>query len=212
MLNAEAGTHAVASDPRAWAASLRAVDLCWRRFPYLGMRYGERGLRFTRSDSAWLASLPEFDPPVVAEQVTWLRGLMATRGMPSVLLQTHLDILCDELDAALPSGQAAHAKLRAAAAGLTEARRAHVTDAQLAALAADFDATAGDWGSRLPHTPLLLAAAVADEIDGCPGAVDSLAGWLTDTQRFPAEWRAAVGVALARACADAGVRVPRVAP
>jgi hypothetical protein len=213
MLNAEAGTHPVPSDPRQWRAALRAAGLCWRRFPYLAERYGDRGLRFTRSDSAWLATLTSFDPPVLAEQVAWLRGVLATRGVPSVVLQTHLEILCDELGAALPADRAAHGKLREAAADLLAARRTHVADAPLAALAEEFDTTAeACWRRRLPHTPCLLAASVADDIDGSPGAMANLARWLTDPHRFPAGWRAAVTTALARACAHAGVTVPTLWP
>lgn len=213
MLNAEAGTHPVPSDPREWDAALRAGDLCWRRFPYLAERFGKRGLRFARSDSAWLATLTRLDPPVVSEQVAWLRGILATRGIPSVVMQTHLEILCDELAAALPAGRVAHGRLREAAVGLAAARRAHVAEAPLAALAAEFAAATGErWRTRLPHTPVLLAAALADELDGSVGAVRSLVGWLTEPQRFPPAWRSAVETALGRACAAAGVNLQPLWP
>ncbi len=209
-INAEAGTHPVPADPRELDASLRAGDLCWRRFPYLAERYGERGYRFTRSDSAWLATLFHLDPPGVAGQVCWLRDFLATRGIPSIILQTQLDILSDELDAAVPADHAVHGKLRRAAEELHDARQVHLSDAQVEALANAFDgATEACWRARLPHTHLLLASALADEIDGCRGAAANLSGWLTDPQRFPAGWIAAVEATLALARAAAGARAPR---
>jgi hypothetical protein len=209
-INADAGTHPVPSDPRELEASLRAGDICWHRFPYLSERYGERGLRFTRSDSAWLATLPGFDLARVNEQVAWLRGVLATRGIPSIMLQTHLEVLCDELDLAVPVDHAAHAKLRQAAKNLHDARQAHIPDAQAAVLSAAFDAAAKpSLRSRLPQAALLLVSAVADEIDGSLGAVANLAGWLTDQQRFPAEWRAAVEATLSQARAGVAARAQR---
>ena len=214
MVNAEAGPHAVPSDPREWEAALRAADSCWCRFPYLSERYGERGLRFTRSDAAWLATLIQFDPPLVVEKVTWLRGVLATRGIPSVVLQTQLEMLADELGAALPDGRTGrHGRLREAAAGLREARRTRISDEQIALLAEEFDvATEACSPTRVADTPLLLATAVVDEIDGNPGAVSSLAGWLTNPQCFPVAWRAAVERAQAQACAYAGISAQRVWP
>lgn len=200
MLNAEAGAHPVPSDPPKLGASLRAADSCWRRFPYLAERYGERGYRFSRSDSAWLATLTQPDMPDVMEQVRWLRDVLATRGIPSLILQSHLEILCAELDAAAPEGYAAHTRLRRAAESLHEARRSHISDVQAAALAEAFEITAeANWRERLPHTPLLLVSAVADELDGSTGAIASLASWLTDRTRFPANWIVAVEAALAQA-------------
>ncbi len=213
MLNAEAATHPVPADPRELAASLRAGDLCWHRFPYLAERYGERGYRFTRSDSAWLATLTHLDPPTVAGQISWLRQVLATRGIPSLILQTHLNILCDELDAAFPANIAVHDTLRRAADGLRDARQAHIPDVQIAALAAAFDlATEAYWRSRLPQTPHLLVAAVADEIDGSIGAAVNLSGWMTNPQRFPAGWIAAVEATVSQARAAAGARAQRVQP
>ncbi len=205
MLNAEAGAHPVPSEPPKLQASLRAADACWRRFPYLAERYGDRGHRFTRSDSAWLATLTQPDMPDVMAQIRWLREMLATRGIPSVILQTQLEILCDELDAAAPEGHATHATLRRAAEDLHEARRSHISDAQTAALTACFEAAAeACWRVRLPHTPLLLVSAVADEMDGSPGATESLGGWLTDRTRFPASWITAVEATLSQARMAAG--------
>lgn len=213
MLNAEAATHPVPADPRELAASLRAGDLCWRRFPYLVERYGERGYRFTRSDSAWLATLTQLDPPTATEQIFWLRQVLSTRGIPSIILQTHLNILCDELDAAFPADRAVHDKLRQAAVGLRDARAAHIPQVQIAALSTAFDlATEAFWRARLPQTPQLLVAAVADEADGSLGAAANISGWMTNPRRFPAGWIAAVEATVSQARTAAGAHAHRVQP
>jgi hypothetical protein len=186
-------------------AALRAADICWFRFPYLADRYGPRGLRFARSDSAWLATLAGLGVPCATGQVFWLRGVLATRGVPSAILQAHLEILCGELDAAVPEDRTAHAALRLAAGDLCVARRAHIPDAAAAALSDEFDGKAGaEWISRYPGTAHLLVSAVADETDGSVGAIGSLALWMTDAQRFPPSWIAAVETALSQASALAG--------
>lgn len=203
IINAEAGDHPVPSDPRVLEASLRAADLCWHRFPYLAERYGERGHRFTRSDSAWLATLTCLNLAKINEQVSWLRGVLATRGVPSIMLQAHLETLCDELDAAVPAEHLIHAKLRQVAERLHEARRVHISDCEAERLSDAFDHAVGvGLASRLPRTALLLVSSVADENDGARGATASLGGWLTDAQRFPPAWRAAVEASLleARTC------------
>jgi heme oxygenase len=50
-LNPEAGRHAMPQSEVEIARALRCAEVAWRRFPYLEMRFGERGRRFTSSDS-----------------------------------------------------------------------------------------------------------------------------------------------------------------
>jgi heme oxygenase len=192
-LNPAAGAHAVTADPRELQAALRAGERSWREFPYYGLRYGERGVQFTRSDSAWIATLAEHEQPVVDQQVRWLGRVLASRGMPQWMLELHLEVLYEELAAALPERRDAYARLRRAAQALREDRQRYLSDGALAAHIAAFDARAGaEWSARLPRTGGLLAAAVAAEKGGLPQAVASIEGWMTDAARFPAEWAAAV--------------------
>lgn len=205
LLNPEAGHHAIPDDPRELAAALRAGERTWREFPYYAVRYAERGERFTRSDSAWLVTLAQHEPAVAEAQVRWLGSVLASRGMPQWLLERHLEVLHEELAAALPERAADYAGLRQAARMLRELRCRHVDDAALARHAAGFDARAGAdaaaaaWAARLPRTGALLAAAVADERAGLARAVPSLEGWMTDAARFPAAWVEAVRATLEEA-------------
>ena len=192
-LNPEAGSHPIPSDPRELQAAVRAGQRCWARFPYFPQRYGHRGEKFASSDSAWLVTLADYDPPQVQQQVTWLGQVLAARGMPRWLLETHLELLYEELTAAVPEKQAAYQKLWNAACQLAETRRRHVDEALSRKLADRFDAAVGrEWSERLPGTGALLAAAVADERAGVQNAVESLESWLTDATRFPAPWIRAV--------------------
>lgn len=205
-INPEAGRHAVTADPREMEAAIRAGDRCWARYPYFEQRYGERGRRFTRSDGAWQATLVHYEPAQISQQVKWLGRVLAGRGMPSVLLEEHLEMVSDELTAAIPAGKAGYEKLRAAAAELRAARRRRLNDDHLSALATEFDRRAGpEWSTRLPQIGLLLGCAVCDEAEGSPLAVKSLHSWLTDPSRFPPNWITAVDATIARAREVAGL-------
>ncbi len=199
-INPEAGRHAVPADAREIQASLRAGDCCWERFPYFEARYGERGRRFSRSDAAWKATLCQFEPAQIRQQVQWLGRVLAGRGMPTFLLQDQLEFLVRELSAAVPEKKSAYENLLPAAAELAAMRRLHLSDAQLQRIADDFDAAAGpEWSARFPRTGKLLGGAVADELTGHALAVESLRSWMTDPDRFPAVWIAAVDAALIQA-------------
>jgi heme oxygenase len=215
-INPEAGRHPVPADAREIHASLEAADVCWQRFPYYEHRYGERGRCFARSDAAWLATLCQYDPAQIIQQVRWLGRVLAARGMPTLMLQVHLEIQADALTAAVPEKRSDYGKLLQAAADLRDSRRRHLAVDQLEAIAAGFDRAVGpEWSARFPHTGALLVSAVTDEMEGSAGAVESLRPWMTDAARFPAEWIAAVEATLvqarqlARPTVDANLDGPR---
>lgn len=208
-INPEAGRHAVPTDAREVQASLRAADLCWQRFPYFEQRYGERGYRFARSDAAWQATLYTYAPAQIVQQVRWLGRVLAGRGMPTLLLQDQLEILVDELVAAVPENKSGYDKLLLGAADLYTTRNRYVSDAQLQTLDDAFDQAVGvHLRAGLPGTGRLLGCAVADELAGSPAAVTSLQAWLGDATRFPSIWIAAVADALAQARQQASAAQP----
>jgi Heme oxygenase len=199
-INPEAGRHAVPADSREVQAAIRAGDLCWERYRYYEQRYGERGRRFSRSDAARQATLYHFEPAHISQQVRWLGRVLAGRGRPTFLLADQLEILVEELAAAIPENRSAYKRLLPAAAELRESRRRHLTDAQIRAIDTGFDRAVGpEWSARFPHTGTLLGCAVADELEGSELAVESLRQWMTDATRFPAGWIAAVESTLAQA-------------
>ena len=191
-LNPEAGSHDVTVDPRELEAVFRAGEHSWQRFPYYERRYGERGRRFTTSDSAWIATLATASAVDARRQLRWLGALLATRGMPRWLLEVHLEALHSELVSAVPEQRAAYDRLLRVAAMFREERLRHLDETTTAELAAAFDRRVGPSPvNGLAEAGALLVAAVADERAGMIGAVAGLLDWLADPARFSDDWIAA---------------------
>src|SRR6201996_8866117 len=92
-INPEAGDHAVSVDPLEKSAAEAAVRASWREFPYYAKRYGERGWRFSLSDTGWIQTLCHLGSDEARTQAAWLGRLLATRGMPTYMLERHLILL-----------------------------------------------------------------------------------------------------------------------
>lgn len=117
-INPEAGNHEMPADPEAIEAAIKAANLCFKEFSILEKKFGERGRRFTMSDSCWLVTLLGMKFEIAVAQVKWLQGVLEPRGIPKGMLIRHLQIL----DECLPTEyQKAHAPFRLSA--LAEALR-----------------------------------------------------------------------------------------
>lgn len=184
-LNREAGDHATTSDPREVMAAVDAGLRSWAAHPYYEARYGPRGRRFTRSDSAWLVLLADASERARQRQLTWLMGLLVSRGMPSALLEAHLRDLHEELRAAVPERASRYAELTRLADQLRAQRLAALPSFDALAARAPPHETLGEVG-------VLLVAAVADERHGYARAASRLEAWLRDSGRCSPEWLAAV--------------------
>lgn len=203
-LNFEAGRHVVPLDEREIGAALRAGEWTWRRFPYYKWRYGARGERFTRSDSAWLVTLVDLEQQDMDKQIIWLGQVLSARGMPQWFLEYHLRKLQETLTLAIPEKASTYSRLSHTALLLANRRRKHVSDELMQMCGVAFDEHVGqEWSQKLPETGQLLAAAVADEKQGIGQAVSSVETWMTDETRFPKHWadevRATIQFARARA-------------
>ncbi|MCB1769799.1 MAG: biliverdin-producing heme oxygenase [Candidatus Competibacteraceae bacterium] len=200
-LNPEAGAHPVPDDPGEIEAALHAGQRCWLEYPYFAWRFGERGRRYTNSDGAWLVTLAARDQAVINAQVEWLGVVLASRGIPRILLQRHLELLYEELMTRMPAQRGVdYRKLLIAADHLAEQRRAVISDADFDAICNRFAQAVGpDWRARLPGIGNLLVSAVTDQRHGITQAVTRLESWLTDPERFPPHWIAAVREGLRQA-------------
>jgi hypothetical protein len=193
LLNPHAGSHPITSDERARAAAVRAGDRSVAAFPYYVERYGERGRLFGHSDSAWLVRVGAMSERQVDEKVDWLGTVLSARGIPQWLLARHLEVLEEELAAAVPEDADRHAALGRARRVLDARLLGVLDDARADALAQDFEREAdAEWNARLPGMGRILVAAVVDEALGIEKAVDAVVGWAGDAERFPATWTAAV--------------------
>jgi hypothetical protein len=188
LVNHDAGSHGIATDAVLLRAAVRAAQRSYDEMPYYTLRYGERGARFATSDSAWLLSLAVLDEARAIRQVDWLSRVLAARGMPSWLLETHLVGLVAEVRTVADAS--AVGALPAAAESLASARRRHVDD--------DLLSRADTWvlealaAPPVPHTGALMAAAVADVLGGLVTDDSSLMDWLTDPARLPSSAAAAL--------------------
>jgi hypothetical protein len=221
IINPAAGHHPVCTDPIELQAAFRAGRRAWQREPYYDWRYGRRGERFTRSDSAWLAAIGRTIS--AGEQVAWLGRVLAARGMPRWLLEQHIIDLDTELTA-LTGDPAPFAPLREARLRLRSERLARMNEDEFEDLIAGWEERIGpEWAGRLRGMGAILAAAIADDRAGVPGALTSVHSWLADPERFPPPWSEAVQEMIRRAASgrpvlsiaatvadvDAGAKVQR---
>jgi hypothetical protein len=195
LYHADAGNHPLPSDPREIEAVLIAASRCCEDHPYLLRRYGARGVAYIRSDDGYLATLVDHPQPYVDNQISWLARLLANRGMPRWLLETHLEILCVELSAAVPERAGHYARLQDAAQLLRTERQACIAPTDFDQQAAAFELASG---AGLRNAGPLLVAAVCDEYGGLSEAVPSLVSWLGDDRRFSGRWCAALAESLVR--------------
>lgn len=192
--NFEAGFHAFPDDPREVDAAIRAGDMTWREFPYYEQRYGERGLRFTRSDSTWLTTLAALDQSHIQRQVQWLADMLSTRGMPIWLMEAHLLNLHAQLSVAVPERSDDFAKLRIAAERLRDRRIELFDEATFEELGQAFEKRVGARRSKKlgGNAGKLTVAAVIDEAAGIATAVEAFTRWMTNPELFPPQWNAEV--------------------
>lgn len=193
-LNPEAGHHAMPQDPRDITLALRAGREAWNRHPYLAERFGARGARFTSSDSCWLLTLTERPPEVTTHQLNWLRGVLSTRGIPTIILETHLRALAAALQAEFPAETSAAHALRStrydAFLAHREEERARYGSALPRAIATCESALAASESGT--QAAALVASAWVDEQAGIVGAFDATRQWFADPQRSSLHARAAV--------------------
>lgn len=205
-INPDAGQYPVPEDPREVEASVKAGDICWERFPYLKHRYGERGLRFTRSDAAWLTTLAACAPSLIIGQVRWLNRVLAGRGMPSIVMQVQLEMLVETLVSAIPDRRSQYEKLLLASDDLLKLRRQHISDEAFQALSAAFDREVGpELPAKFPRMGELIVCSVVDDKAGIETVAESVHQWMTDPARFPSVWVNAVEATLAKARQEASL-------
>lgn len=196
-INPEAGSHPIPQDPRQIEAAIAAARRCWNTYPYLARRYGQRGWRFTMSDATWLVTLCELEPNEAVTQIRWLASLLASRGMPRIILDRQLRMLHEDLSMTLPDQTQSWQRLLPLAEDLCRDRRRFLDDATFESLSAGFDHAADpETAVRLPRTGELLVCGACDDRAGLSGSLDSLTSWLTDPARFPPSWIQAVQTAL----------------
>ncbi len=192
-INPEAGIHPIPADKREIEAALNASCRCWIEYPYYEKRYGKRGKRFSDSDFCWLTTLTALDQIDLQKQVDWLCRVLAARGMPSLMLESTLYRLSQELTIVIPENKALYQKLFNSAEKLKANRLKHIEEKVFNNLAEEFDQNVEpDMKKAYENTGFLLASAVIDEKNNIPGSLRGIHHWLVDAGRFSSAWIAAV--------------------
>jgi hypothetical protein len=190
-INIEAGDHAMPQDPREIELALRAAKIAWDKYPYLQHRYGERGRRFTDSDSCWLFTLARApNKAIVTKSLVWLRTVLASRGIPTVILESHLQAIAGQIEEQVQFDQFLSDREAERQTFFGVGCRPRLVDT--------FDRRFRACpGLVIASAAELMTSAWVDERVGIAGAVAALCDWLTATERFSADWIATVHALLA---------------
>lgn len=177
-VNPEAGYHPVPAEEGALIASYEAGRIAGERWAYLRERFGERGLRFSQSDGAWIAAVAQRSLLDVHKEMRWLRTTLSRRGMPHIIIQSFIEEYC-RLMAKEPFATEPRARLQTITDQWTQARCAFLTSPfgerwreGLAPFLASLPPP------RAEEAALLLTAALVDEEAGVRDAYHELASWL----------------------------------
>jgi hypothetical protein len=192
QLNPDAGSYLISAHPAELAAAASATQATYVEFPYYEARYGDRGRRFSHSDSAWIITLCDKPFERARSQLLWLAAMLAARGMPRFLLERHLLMLEHALGMARPEQHARYAVLGRCAAHFAHLRHLRLDGDRFESLAARFEAAVEACPERVPNVGRVLVAAVLDEAARVRHARTSVEAWVCDAQRFSARWIEAV--------------------
>lgn len=188
-INPSAGQHPIPEREADIARALRCSEAAWRRYPYLAMRYGDRGRQFTNSDSCWLVSLYDLDEALVIANLQWLRTVLASRGLPTIILETQLGIIdadvAEHERARWQTSTGFRAMLEQLQAQRDALIDAHRHDALVAQWQSRFDTCAG---RRVRDAANLLIAAHLDSASGVERAWDVTRSWFVDPHTFSSQW------------------------
>lgn len=198
-VNCEAGDHAMPQKPLEIALALRAGRAAWEKYPYLEARFGERGRRFTSSDSCWLVALCRMPVVSATKSLEWLRTVLSSRGIPTVILQTHLAAISEAMAQELAEHVALRARYEPFLANCDAERRALRDPEGSTQLIDRFERRLRTCtGSKVDAAAQLVASAWFDERAGITGALAATQSWLVDPSRFSGDWIAALSELVAR--------------
>ncbi len=177
------------------ARALRCAEVAWRRFPYLETRFGERGRRFTSSDSCWLVTLRGLDEESRHRLLSWLREVLANRGLPSIILERHLEEIDADCRARPPIEGPAGDAFRFVIERFRAESAALLPRATRAAMIERWDRRLGECdGMVVPDAAEILVAAWLDSIGGAARAWEATYPWFCDPARFSESWIEAVAL------------------
>lgn len=196
-INPEAGSHIVPQDPVEIELALRAGNQARELFPYLEIRFGERGRRFTSSDSCWLLALTELPRESVTKNLVWLRAVLTARGIPSIILEHHLKHISKLLKSE-PGADNGRSSQYDSFFAILQAERQPVGE-NLRVLVEEFEPKLSRCtGLKVPSAAALITSAWLDERAGVTGAYSATLAWFVEPTRFSLDWMANIDALIAR--------------
>jgi hypothetical protein len=193
-INFEAGDHAMPQNPLEIDLALRAAKVAWEKYSYLEKRYGERGRRFTDSDSCWLVTLTHAPSEVkVTKALEWLRTVLASRGIPTVILEFHLQAIRETVSKEIAEQPDLQIQFDHFLSDReTERRRLFGAESQSRLIDVFDQRFQACQGFKIESAAALITSAWVDERCGVSGSISALRDWLVDAKRFSTEWIANV--------------------
>jgi heme oxygenase len=176
-INPEAGDHKVPQLEEDIQAVLLASESAYNRIPYIQARYGLRGKKFTQSDGAWLATLPDLPEPSVMKQINWLAKLLSSIGLPRIALEIHLQETEKQLARLHPANSQKYAVLGLAAEHLAIQRNQAIDSGVQAAVTTRFYSKLG-FPDKAEYLAEILVSAKADENIDDSSVVSGILTWL----------------------------------
>ncbi len=186
-INPEAGNHRVPQSELELKAVMIAADASLEELPYVRARYGVRGERYTKSDGAWLATLPELPFGVVVKQVNWLGKFLSQLGMPRFALELHLRETEKALSSVFP-GQESKYHVLSDSAALLGVQRDQIIPSliQIEVKTQFISKLKPEEISLYKNLAEILISAVADECMDHSGALNKTLDWIATASHWPA--------------------------
>ncbi len=194
-LNPEAGNFPISTNPLEIEAAINAGQKCWNEFPYYEQRYGERGKRFTVSDSVWLVNLCELSQALANSQVKWLSNYLAHIGMPTFTMEIQLKYMYEELVKHIPENEVKYKKLLFASELLQNQRNSHIDLALFEEGNSVFSQICDKLkisGHNMKNTGKLILSSIADKRNGIGETKTDFKTWISNPELFSANWIQAI--------------------
>ncbi len=178
IVNYEAGNHNFPDDPFEIEASIATSHTIIASEHYYKI-FGERGIRFAKSDNGWLLSLCEEEQ--MEQQLMWLLNLLAKIGLPTILLEKNLIILHEYIIKLVPNKKQKYDKLLDMASYIKSLRNKIISEEKFLEQSKRFSQPIAGIGK-------LILCAYIDEKNGFSKAVEAIMKKLESSNYFSKEW------------------------
>jgi hypothetical protein len=156
------------------------------------MRFGERGRRFTSSDSCWLLAITGLPAESVTKQLAWLRRILCVRGIPTIILCRRLRHIAEMIESELKPHDLQRARcFEPFLTGIDDEQVSLAERVQDAIQQFDTKLRSCS-GLNVPSAADLIACAWLDQQAGFGGAFSATHDWFADSARFSSDWIACV--------------------